>query len=51
MLTKVHEIIIFFNGWEEKVKPQVPIVLLTTLDKKTDAQKVTPDGDTSDPNE
>lgn len=51
MLLKIHEIVIFFNGWENKVKPQVPIVLLTTLDQKTDAKKVTPDGRTSDPNE
>lgn len=51
MLLKVHELVIFFNHWEEKVEPQVPIVLLTTLDQKTDAKKVTPDGDTSDPND
>lgn len=50
MLSKVHEVIIWFNGWEEKVEPQVPIVLLTTLDKNTDAKKVMPDGSTSDPN-
>lgn len=50
MLSKVHDVIIYFNGWEDKVMPQVPIVLLTTLDKKTDAQKVMPDGSTSDPN-
>lgn len=51
MLSKVHELIIFFNGWEKKVRPQVPIVLLTTLDKNTDAVKKNPDGSTSDPNE
>lgn len=51
MLSKVHELIIFFNGWEKKVRPQVPIVLLTTLDKNTDAVKKNPDGSTSDPND
>ncbi|MCM1356901.1 MAG: hypothetical protein NC212_10920 [Staphylococcus sp.] len=50
MLLKVHDVIIYFNGWEDKVSPQVPIVLLTTLDKNTDAKKVTPDGSSSDPN-
>lgn len=51
MLLKVHELVIFFNGWQDKVTPQVPIVLLTTLDKNTDAVKVNPDGSTSDPND
>lgn len=51
MLLKVHEVVIFFNRWEDKVKPQVPLILLTTLDQNTDAKKVTPDGDTSDPND
>lgn len=51
MLLKVHEVVIFFNKWEDKVKPQVPLILLTTLDQNTDAKKVTPDGDTSDPND
>ena len=51
MLLKIHELVIFFNRWEDKVKPQVPIVLLTTLDQNTDAKKVTPDGKTSDPND
>lgn len=50
MLAKVHDVIIYFNGWEDKVIPQVPIVLLTTLDKNTDAKKVMPDGSSSDPN-
>lgn len=50
MLIKVHEVIIHFNGWQDKVVPQVPIVLLTTLDKNTDAKKVLPDGSSSDPN-
>lgn len=51
MLIKVHELIIYYNGWERKVRPQVPIVLLTTLDKNTDAVKKNPDGSSSDPND
>lgn len=51
MLLKLHEVVIFFNKWENKVKPQVPLILLTTLDQNTDAKKVTPDGHTSDPND
>lgn len=48
MLSKVHNTIIYFNGWEDKVKAEVPIILLTTLDKKTDAKKVSPDGEQSE---
>ena len=51
MLLRVHELIIYFNGWQAKVKPEVPIVLLTTLDKKTDAVKKNPDGTTTDVND
>lgn len=50
MLSKVHEVVIWFNGWEDKVVPQVPVVLLSTLDSNTDAKKVLPDGTSSDPN-
>lgn len=51
MLIKVHDLIIFFNGWDDRAVPQVPIVLLTTLDQKTDAKKVSPDGTVSNPND
>ncbi len=51
MLTKVHDVIIYFNGWENEVKPYVPIILLTTLDKKTDAVKKNDDGTALDANE
>lgn len=37
MMMKVHETIVYFNGWEEKVVPTVPMIMLTTLDKNTDA--------------
>ncbi len=50
MLTKVHDVIIHFNGWEKEVRPYVPIILLTTLDKNTDAVKKNLDGTSSDPN-
>lgn len=50
MLTKVHDVIIYFNGWDRMVKPSVPIILLTTLDSNTDAVRKNPDGSTSDPN-
>ena len=51
MLIKVHDVIIFFNGWEREVRPFVPIILLTTLDKKTDAVRTDPDGGAADPND
>lgn len=44
MLAKVHQLVIYFNGWQDAVQPEVPIILLTTLDKNTDAKKVLPDG-------
>lgn len=50
MLCKVHNVVIYFNRWNDRVRPQIPIVMLTTLDKNTDAQKVQPDGTVSDPN-
>lgn len=48
-LTKLHNLIIFFNRWESSVEPKMPIIMLTTLDKKTDAVKTDSNG-TSDPN-
>jgi len=42
MLLRVHELIIWYNGWKDKVVPSVPIVLLTTLDQKTDAKQIDP---------
>lgn len=51
MLCKVHNLIIYYNGWESKVTPAVPLILLTTLDKNKDAQKVQRDGTESDVND
>lgn len=50
MLLKIHYVVIHYNGWQNRVKPFVPIILLTTLDKKTDAVKSSPDGDSQNPN-
>lgn len=36
-----HNIVIEYNGWSEKVYPDVPMVLLTTLDQNTDAKQKT----------
>ncbi len=44
VLQTVHDVIIYFNGWEDKVRAEVPIILLTTLDQNTDAKKVTEAG-------
>lgn len=51
MLLKVHKLIVHYNGWQDEVKPYVPLILLTTLDKNTDAVRVNSDGSTSNPNE
>ena len=50
-LLKVHELIIRYNGWHDKVKPSMPLIILTTLDKKTDAKKIQRDGSESDVND
>lgn len=36
-----HNVIIYYNGWDEKVYPDVPIIKLTTLDENKDSKKVT----------
>lgn len=36
-----HNVVIYYNGWEDKVYPDVPMILLTTLDKNTDAVSAT----------
>lgn len=40
IMNKVHEVIIYYNGWEDRATPDVPLIMLTTLDKHTDAQEV-----------
>lgn len=34
-----HNVVIGYNGWSDKVYPDVPMILLTTLDENTDAKK------------
>lgn len=41
MMMTVHNTIIYYNEWDSKVYPDVPMILLTTLDKNTDAKEVT----------
>lgn len=41
MMMTVHHTVIYFNDWSDKVYPDVPMILLTTLDKNTDAKEVT----------
>lgn len=36
-----HNVVIHYNGWGEKVYPDVPMILLTTLDQNTDAKSTT----------
>lgn len=45
LLLRVHEVVIFFNGWENIVKPVAPMILLTTLDRHTDAVKTDQQGE------
>ena len=52
LLCNVHNVVIEYNGWGDKVYPDVPLIMLTTLDKKNDAKKVsTKDGTQKDPND
>lgn len=44
VLEQVHDVIIWFNGWEDKIYPDVPMIMLTTLDQNTDAKTATEDG-------
>ena len=54
MMMTVHNTIIYYNDWEDKVYPDIPMILLTTLDKNTDAIEVNnnngqADGNDNDP--
>ena len=40
IMMKVHNVVIHFNGWQDIAEPDVPLVMLTTLDKHTDAKEV-----------
>lgn len=41
MLTPIN-VCIHYNGWQDKCDPQIPMILLTTLDQNTDAKKINP---------
>ena len=41
MMITVHNTVIYYNEWQEKVYPDVPMIILTTLDQNTDAKQVT----------
>lgn len=41
MMMTVHNTVIHFNGWDAIVYPDVPMIILTTLDQNTDAKQVT----------
>lgn len=41
LMTVVHRLVIFYNHWESRIYPDVPMIQLTTLDKHEDAQEVT----------
>lgn len=41
MMMTVHNCIIYFNDWDELVYADVPMIMLTTLDKNTDAKETT----------
>lgn len=41
MMLPVHNTVIYFNDWQDKVYPDIPMIMLTTLDKNTDAKQVT----------
>ena len=51
LLLLPHQVAILFNEWEDKVYPDVPMILLTTLDKNTDAKQTTMNGGGNNPNE
>ena len=40
IMLKIHWIIIYFNGWQDRAVPDVPLIMLTTLDQKTDAKEI-----------
>lgn len=40
LMETVHWVVIYFNHWEQKVYPDVPLIMLTTLDENKDAKQV-----------
>jgi hypothetical protein len=40
LMATPHNVVIGYNGWADKVVPDVEMILLTTLDQHTDAKKI-----------
>jgi hypothetical protein len=40
LMATPHNVVIEYNGWADKVVPDVEMILLTTLDQHTDAKKI-----------
>lgn len=52
ILCTVHNVVIAFNGWDDVVYPDIPLIMLTTLDQKKDAKKVSMNNNSEkDPND
>ncbi len=45
VMMKPYHVVLHYNGWSEKVTVDVPMLMLTTLDENTDAEKVTTDNE------
>ena len=45
VMMKPYHVVLHYNGWSEKVTADVPMLMLTTLDENTDAEKVTTDNE------
>ena len=52
ILSTVHNVVISYNGWDDVVYPDIPLIMLTTLDQKNDAKKVSMNNNTEkEPND
>ena len=41
VMCKPYHVILHYNGWHDRATVDVPMIVLTTLDEKRDAKKVT----------
>jgi hypothetical protein len=46
LMATPHNVVIEFNGWAERIIPDVQMILLTTLDQHTDAKKISSNSET-----
>ena len=51
IMMKLHQVVIFYNGWQDKVVPDVQLIMLTTLDQKTDAKEISLNQDNNNDND